>query len=150
MTHRFKLFSVLSVVALLGAVLFLPASGQAGGFSWSQEKISTPVGQFGVPVSSYFSPPQSRSSRGVTPGLGSQITRVQVQWAHQARVPVHAKLCWADMSLCIPVTLSSTTTDAFNGRDARGPLVMVYTAIGKGRLPRPVFVRASVSVWFDR
>lgn len=137
-------------VALLGLVLCDLRPAVASGFSWSQEKISPPVGQMGLAVTTYFSPPTSGSARGVVPQLGSQITRVQVQVGHQARVPVETKLCWSDLSLCIPVTTGGTVTNAFNGRDARGPLVLVHAVPGKGPLRQPVFVRSSVSVWFSR
>lgn len=137
-------------VALVGALVPGLRPAAASGFVWSQEKISAPIGQMGLAVSSYFSPPSAGSVRGVAPELGSQITRVQVQVGHQARVPVETKLCWNDLSLCIPVTTGGTVTNAFNGRDARGPLVLVHAVPGKGPLRQPVFVRGSVSVWFSR
>jgi flagellar protein FlhE len=113
---------------------------------WSQEKISNGISQAGLPASTYYSAP-SRSGASA-PGLGSSIVRVSVQRNYRGPAPMATQLCWSDLSLCVPMTTPMLVTDAFNGRDARGPLVLVHTLQGKGRLPQPVFVRASVSVWF--
>lgn len=128
---------------------FWPAArGLAGNLSWSQEKISPGLSRAGLSVSTYYTAASLSSQQSARPGLGSAITQVRVQRDHQARVPVRSQLCWSDLSLCVPMTGATLVTDAFNGRDARGPLVLVHSVPGKGALAQPVFVRASVSVWF--
>jgi flagellar protein FlhE len=128
---------------------FWPAArGLAGNLSWSQEKISSGLSRAQLSVSTYYTPVSLSSAQSGGPGLGSAITQVRVQRDHQARVPVSSQLCWSDLSLCVPMTGATLVTDAFNGRDARGPLVLVHSVPGKGALAQPVFVRASVSVWF--
>ena len=130
-------------VALLWAVCAvwaLPAC--AADLFWSAQAVRG-ISQRGVTVSQQFKP-------RVLMHPNARITLVHVQRDLQARVPVQTRLCaGAGGGQCMDITGSGTSTRFFQGLPADQVFYLTHVAPGQGNLTPPVFVRVTLTVWYD-
>lgn len=119
------------------------AAQSHAGFTWTLESTSSSISQKGLAYSQVFRNPSPVPA-------GAKITSVRVQ-RHASRSGYLATtLCTAPASgQCVVVQGSHVSTKVFNGMPANQPFYLTHTVMGDGPLEPPMFVRASVTVWFE-
>jgi len=128
------------LLCVVCAVWALPASG--ADLFWSAQAVRG-ISQRGVTVSQQFKP-------RVLMHPNAHITLVHVQRDLQARVPVQTRLCaGASGGQCMDITGSGTSTRFFQGLPADQVFYLTHVVPGQGNLTPPVFVRVTLTVWYD-
>ena len=110
--------------------------------AWTQEASSAGISQRGLPYSQVFRSPAPVPA-------GATITSVRVQRQASGSGYLATTLCTAPgKGTCIVVQGSHVSTKVFNGLPASQALYLTHTVMGEGPLVPPMFVRASVTVWY--
>lgn len=134
-------------VFFVGAICLQVATGAIAdtvpaSTAWTQDASSAAISHRGHPYTQLFSSPSPVPS-------GSKITAVRVQRHANRSGYLATTLCTAPAAgTCVSVQGSHVSTRVFNGLPANQPLYLTHTVIGEGPLAPPMFVRASVTVWY--
>ena len=115
----------------------------ASGLVWTLESNSPGIHQKGLATSQVFRSPAPVPA-------GSVIMSVRAQ--RQASRPGYlaTTLCTAPAAgRCVVLQGSHVSTRAFNGMPADQVFYLTHTVMGEGPLTPPMFVRASVTVWYS-
>lgn len=132
------------------AALTLAATGAAwaGGRAWTRDRVSQGLQARDRPVVVLYAP-GPRDPAASAPA-SARITRVYASRDYDSTARVSTRLCWgSEQGPCVPLEGRSIETHAFDGRAARGPLLLVHRVEGWGGDHPPLFVRGTVTVWFD-
>lgn len=131
-----------TALALMLAV-FSSAAAAGAGLVWTLEANSPGLNQKGLSTTQVFRSPSPVPA-------GAAILSVRAQ--RQASRPGHlvTTLCTAPGGggRCVVVQGSHVSTKVFNGMPAGQPFYLMHTVMGEGPLVPPMFVRASVTVWY--
>ena len=130
------------------AALILAASGaaRAGDGAWTRDRVSQGLQAQGRPVAVFYEP----GPRDPAAPSSARITWVYASRDYDSTARVSTRLCWgSEQGPCVPLEGRSIETHAFDGRAARGPLLLVHRVEGWGGDHPPLFVRGTVTVWFD-
>ncbi|CAM3806496.1 Flagellar protein FlhE OS=Castellaniella defragrans OX=75697 GN=HNR28_002852 PE=4 SV=1 [Castellaniella denitrificans] len=133
--------------AVAGAALILAAgAARAGDRAWTRDRVSQGLQAQGRAVAVLYEP----GARDPAVPASARITRVYASRDYDSAARISTRLCWgSERGPCVPLEGRSVETDAFDGRAARGPLLLVHRVEGWGGDHPPVFVRGTVTVWFD-
>lgn len=128
------------------AVLVLLVSGTASagaGLVWTLESNSPGLNQKGLSTTQVF-----RSPSPVP--VGATVTSVRAQRQASRAGYLVTTLCTAPGGggRCVVLQGSHVSTKVFNGMPAGQPFYLMHTVMGEGPLVPPMFVRASVTVWY--
>ena len=129
----------------LGLTFLAGTSGTtvAAQSAWTDQKVSLGIVHPGKETRTLLQVPAA--SAGRTQG---RVTRVDVSVDYPSSVILQTRVCWAQTSQCVPVNGHRLDTSVFNGLDARGPVYVINTLLADRPLPAPVFVKATVVVWY--
>lgn len=129
-------------VAFVG-LTWLSSPVVAAESAWTDQKVSLGIVHPGKETRTLLQVPTALAGR--TQG---RVTRVDVSVDYPSSVVFHTRVCWAQTSQCVPVYGHRLDTSVFNGLDARGPVYVISTLQADRPLPAPVFVKATVVVWY--
>lgn len=134
----------------VGACCLVFVSVQAGAVvaaetAWTQQAVSQGMVHPGRETTTRIQAPASAQAKA---GSG-RVTRVHVQVHYPSAVFMQTQACWASTGYCVAVHGHRLDTQAFNGQNARGPLLIVHTLLGNRPLPAPVFVKSTAIVWYE-
>ena len=115
----------------------------ASALVWTLESNSPGIHQKGLATSQVF--------RSPTPvPAGSVITSVRAQRKASRAGYLATTLCTAPAAgRCVVLQGGHVSTRAFNGMPADQVFYLTHTVMGEGHLTPPMFVRASVTVWYS-
>lgn len=136
------------VAAAMAAALALAAGAvQAGnGRAWTLDRVSQGLQAQGRAVTVVYEP----GPLDAAVPASARITQVYASRDYDSTAHVSTRLCWgSEQGPCVPLEGRSVETHAFDGRAARGPLLLVHRVEGWGSDHPPVFVRGTVTVWFS-
>ncbi len=138
-----RLWHAAGVFAVVLPGVHSAAAQSHAGLTWTLELTSSSINQKGLAYSQVFRSPASVPA-------GGKITSVRVQ-RHASRSGYLATtLCTAPAAgQCVVVQGSHVSTKIFNGLPANQTFYLTHTVMGEGPLAPPMFVRASVTVWFE-
>ncbi|WP_162300452.1 flagellar protein FlhE [Corticimicrobacter populi] len=128
---------------VLGSLMQAPVHARAD-LSWHDTRTSSAIHRKSYEVPTDYSP----GSAGVGVPSGSTITRVAVNLTGQSAAQINTRLCW-NKSRCITVTAAHMDTSAFAGLDASRPFTLWHSVPGRGPIINPIYVPASVTVWYQ-
>lgn len=131
------------IVMALAAVLFSGTATSGAGLVWTLESNSPGLNQKGLSTTQVFRSPSPVPA-------GATITSVRVQRRASRAGYLVTTLCTAagGAGRCVVVQGSHISTGVFNGMPAGQPFYLMHTVMGEGPLVPPMFVRASVTVWY--
>lgn len=132
----------------IAATLILAAGAVCAGGdqAWTLDRVSQGLQAPGRAVAVRYEP----GPRGPEVPATARITRVYASRDFDSSAQVATFLCWGtEQGLCVPLRGHSVETHAFDGRAAHGPLLLVHRVDGWGTDHPPLFVRGTVTVWFD-
>lgn len=134
----------LARVALAAAMLLPQAVVSAhNGLAWTLEQVSPGISHKGLSTAQVFRAPQPVPA-------GATITSVRGQREARGNGYLATTLCTGPgVGRCVVVTGSHTRTDAFNGLPANQEFYLTHTIMGEGPQTPPMFVKASVTVWYQ-
>jgi len=128
---------------ILGSTTQARAQARAD-LSWHDTRTSSAIHRKSYEVPTDYSP----RSAGVDIPPGSTITRVAVNLTGQSAAQINTRLCW-NGSQCVTVTAAHMNTDAFAGLDPSRPFTLWHSVPGRGPIINPIYVPASVTVWYQ-
>lgn len=127
----------------LAFMVFSHVAAAGAGLVWTFEGNSPGLNQKGLSTTQVFRSPSPVPA-------GATILSVRAQ--RQASRPGYlvTTLCTAPGGggRCVVVQGSHVSTKVFNGMPAGQPFYLMHTVMGEGPLMPPMFVRASVTVWY--
>ena len=131
----------------LAAGLMLAAAGvQAADRAWTRDQVSHGLPAQGRAVAVSYAP----GPRDGGLSRAARITGVYASRDYDSAARIVTRLCWGSaQGPCVPLRGRSVQTHAFDGRAAAGPLLLVHEVEDWGGGHPPVFVRGTVTVWFD-
>ncbi|MHA3902487.1 flagellar protein FlhE [Castellaniella sp. WN] len=114
--------------------------------AWTRDRVGQGLQARGRAVVVLYGP----GPRGPAVPASARITQVYASRDYDSSARISTRLCWgSEQGPCVPLEGRSVETHAFDGRAARGPLLLVHRVEGWGDDHPPVFVRGTVTVWFD-
>lgn len=138
----------LAACTMLSLCLMLMGPATAADQAWTRDATSTGLQREGVPVAVVFAPRAGRPDRTAIPP-GAVITAVYASRDYTGTAQVATDLCQdPGRGPCVSIAGRSTTTHAFDGLPASGPLWLVHRVVRWGPAHPPLFVRGTVTVWF--
>lgn len=134
---------------LATAAVLILAAGAAwagGGQAWTRDQVSQGLQAQGRAVVVRYEP----GPRGPAVPDGARITQVYASRDYSSTAQVATDLCWgSERGPCVPLAGRSIETHAFDGRAARGPVLLVHRVEHWVNDHPPLFIRGTVTVWFD-
>lgn len=133
---------------IINTLAFFAGSACAAGADgvWMDTKSSPGISRKGEPVSVYYS---HKSGGNVIPA-NQAVTNVSVVIHATSGVSnVNTYVCDATESQCYRVTGDSLWTAAFKGASPTQSFILRHSISGKGTVVPPVFVNASVTVYYN-
>ncbi|WP_276808849.1 hypothetical protein [Castellaniella defragrans] len=128
------------------ALLLAAGAVQAGERAWTRDRVSQGLQAQGRAVAVLYAP----GPRDPAVPDSARITRVYASRDYDSSARISTRLCWgSEKGPCVPLEGRSIETGLLRGRAARGPLLLVHRVEGWGGGHPPVFVRGTVTVWFD-
>lgn len=128
---------------ILGGTMQTPAHARAD-LSWHDTRTSSAIHRRSYEVPADYSP----GAAGVEVPPGSVITQVAVNLTGPSAAQINTRLCW-NGSRCITVNAAHLNTSAFAGLDASRPFTLWHSVPGQGPIINPIYVPASVTVWYQ-
>ena len=128
-------------VASMGAM----AAAQAADRAWTRDQVSQGLQALDRAVTVQYVPvPRDAAA------VSGRITQVYASRDYAGTARVATRLCWGSVQgPCVALQGRSIQTHALDGRPAAGPVLLVHQVIGWGADHPPLFVRGTVTVWFD-
>lgn len=132
--------------AAASLILAAGAAWAGGGLAWTQDRVSQGLQAQGRAVAVRYEP----GPRDSDVPASARITQVYASRDFDSSAQVDTRVCWgSERGPCVPLRGRSVETHAFDGRSAHGPLLLVHRIEGWGDDHAPLFVRGTVTVWFD-
>ncbi len=132
--------------AAVAALVLVAGAARAGDRAWTRDRVSQGLQAQGRAVPVLYEP----GPRDSAVPASARITRVYASRDYDSTAHVSTRLCWgSERGPCVPLRGRSVETHAFDGRAARGPLLLVHRVEGWGDDHPPLFVRGTVTVWYD-
>ncbi len=132
-------------LAAVLALSLVTGTAQAGDKAWTQDRVSQGLQALGRAVPVSYAP--GSQPPAIPPS--ARITGVYASRDYDSAAHIFTQVCWgSEQGPCVPLEGRSIQTHAFDGRAARGPLLLVHRVEGWGGGHPPVFVRGTVTVWF--
>ncbi|MGA0585180.1 MAG: flagellar protein FlhE [Castellaniella sp.] len=127
-------------------ILAAGAAWADGDLAWTRDRVSQGLQAQGREVAVRYEP----GPRDSAVPASARITQVYASRDFDSSAQVASRLCWgSEQGPCVPLRGHSVETHAFDGRAAHGPLLLVHRIEGWGGDHPPLFVRGTVTVWFD-
>lgn len=132
----------MAVLALAASIL-LPTHTQAqtGKQAWTQAGVSPGLHSLGQAVSVTYRP-----ASAVPPG--SVISAVYADRDYFGQADVQTSLCWGGQQHCVDIVGRSLNSRAFQGLDARQPMLLVHRVRAWNGSHRPLYIKGNVTVWY--
>ena len=110
--------------------------------AWTQAAVSSGLHSLNHAATVLYRP-----AAAVPPG--ALITAVYADRDYFGQADVQTSLCWNGRERCVDITGRSINTRVFKGLDARQPMYLVHRARAWHGSHRPLFVRGTVTVWYQ-
>ncbi len=132
--------------AVATLILAAGAAWAGGGQAWTRDRVSQGLQAQDRAVTVSYEP----GTQDPEVPASARITRVYASRDFDSSAQVATRLCWgSEQGPCVPLRGRSVETHAFDGRAAHGPLLLVHRVKEWGNDHPPLFVRGTVTVWFD-
>ena len=145
MADLFPLHGLRNLVVLL-TLCGVAGAVRAADQAWTRDHVSPGLQAQGREVSVSYGP----GARSPAVPMGARISGVYASRDYESTARISTRLCWGSgQGPCVPLQGRSIETQAFDGRAAQGPLLLVHRVEHWGNGQPPVFVRGTVTVWFS-